>query len=139
LIHIPDYRAVLEKVLHVLKPGGCLALEEPYFSIAHMLCGSEAACHAFERVNRALRKMYAGMGIDHTIGLKLPEVFQSLGVRDFQVDHDAPISRGGSGIARLMKMSSEQLHGKYVGTGEATGEDVEAYCNFADDPGTWSI
>ena len=139
LLHIHDYKSVLEKCRKMLKPGGWLVLEEPDFSAARPVHGPESACRAVERVNSAIRQMYTRMGIDHAMGLSLPVALQGLGFHDFRVDNDAPLARGGSGIARMMRMSAEQLRDKYVATGAATPEDVDAYCQFAENRETWAI
>lgn len=55
------------------------------------------------------------------------------------VENDTPLSHGGSGPATVMKMSTVQLAEKYVATGEATPEDIEQYCLFADAQNTWAI
>ncbi|HLQ25016.1 MAG TPA: class I SAM-dependent methyltransferase [Acidiferrobacterales bacterium] len=139
LLHIPDYKSVLEKCRRMLKPGGWLVFEEPNFSAARPVHGHESACRSVERVNSAIRQMYTRMGIDHAMGLSLPATLQDLGFDDFRADNDAPLVRGGSGIARMMRMSAEQLRDKYIATGMATPEDVDAYCQFAENRETWAI
>jgi hypothetical protein len=36
-------------------------------------------------------------------------------------------------------MSARQLRTQYVATGEASEEDVENYCTFAQNPSNWAI
>jgi len=139
LFHIPSYQSVLKKLLGLLKPGGWLTLEEPDFSVACPICGEKDACLSVENINRAIHQLYTGLGIDPRMGSKLLTGLQSLGVMNFRVDNDVPIARGGSGIAKMMRMSAEQLREKYISTREASPEDVEAYCRFAEDPETWAI
>jgi len=139
LFHIPDYQSVLEKLRETLKPGGQLVLEEPDFSAARPVHGPKNLCHSVEKVNRAIHQMYQKLGIDHAMGLQMPAALQSLGIENLRVDNDAPLARGGSGIARMMRMSAEQLRDKYIATNEVTAEDVDAYCEFAESPGTWAI
>ena len=139
LLHIPDHGAVVEKLLETLKPGGWIVLEEPDFSAARAIHGSPALCEAVGRVNRAIHQMYRSLGIDHAAGLKLPAMLQALGAQHLKVDNDAPIARGGSGIARLMKMSAEQLRDRYLATHEVTAADLDAYCAFTENPHNWAI
>lgn len=139
LFHIPNHPSVLEKLLQALKPGGWLVLEEPDFSAARPIHGPKTLCRSVEKVNRAIDQMFRKLGIDHAAGLTLPATLQSLGIENLRVDNDAPLARGGSGIARMMKMSAEQLRDKYIATKEVTAEDVDAYGKFAENPNTWAI
>lgn len=139
LLHIPNYQSVLEKLLETLKPGGWLVLEEPDFSAARPIHGPKHLCRPLEKVNHAIYQMYRKLGIDHAAGLKLPAALQALGMENLRVDNDAPLAHGGSGVARMMRMSAEQLRDKYIATNEVTAEDVDAYCEFAENPYTWAI
>ena len=38
-----------------------------------------------------------------------------------------------------MKLSALQLAKKYIATGIATDEDVQTYCQFAENPNSWGI
>ena len=139
LIHIPEFQSVLERLFEVVKPQGWIVVEEPDFSSARPICGPQEACDSVERVNLAIRELYTGMGIDHAIALKLPAALHALGIRDFQVENHAPIACGGSGVARIMKMSIEQLRDRYIATGVVTPRDLDVYCEFAEDPDTWAV
>jgi SAM-dependent methyltransferase len=139
LLHISNYQFVLEKLLSILKPGGWVVLEEPDFSAARPISGPQEARHSFEKVNRAICQMYQKLGIDYSIGLKLPHALRSLGIEDVRIENDTAPARGGSGIARMMRMSAEQLREKYIATGAATNKDVDAYCEFSENPETQAI
>jgi hypothetical protein len=83
--------------------------------------------------------MFANRGLDYALGVKLPAIFQKLGLQQLSVENDTPISAGGSGLAKMMKMSAVQLAEKYIATGEASQEDIDNYSLFADDIKTWAI
>lgn len=112
LLHIPNYQSILAKLLETLKPGGWFVLEEPDFSAARPIHGPEDTCRSIEKINRAIYQMYRNLGIDHAAGLKLPAALQALGVETLKVDNDTPLAQGGSGVARMMSMSAEQLRDK---------------------------
>lgn len=139
LVHISDFQVALSRMLDLLKPGGWLVIEEPDFSAARAISGAETARQSVDRVNRAIWQMFASRGMDWAIGVHLPAKFQRSGLQQLSVENDTPLCNGGSGMATVMKMSAMQLADKYVATGEATCEDVEQYCQFADDPNTWAI
>ena len=136
---IPEFQTVLEHLFKMVKPEGWIVVEEPDFSVARPVCGSEDACGSVKRVNQAIQQLYAGMEIDHAIGLKLPAALHALGIHDFQAENHAPIARGSSGVARIMKMSIEQLRDRDIATGVVTPRDLDVYCEFAEDPDTWAV
>jgi hypothetical protein len=69
----------------------------------------------------------------------LPGALKDLGVENLHVENDAPVAPGGSGVARMMRMSADQLEDKYLATGEATLEDIVAYRDFAENPDTRAV
>lgn len=139
LVHIPDFQVALSQMLNLLKPGGWIVVEEPDISTAKAVFNNEAVCQSFNRVNRASLQMFANRGIDYALGVKLPAIFQKLGLQVLSIENDTPLSQGGLGIAKVMKMSTAQLADKYVATGEATHQDIEQYCLFAEDTKAWAI
>jgi hypothetical protein len=83
--------------------------------------------------------MYATLRMDYALGLKLPVLLQRRGLQYLTVENDAPLCAGGSGMATVMKLSTEQLRERYLATGVVGQSDLERYCRFADDPNTWTI
>jgi ubiquinone/menaquinone biosynthesis C-methylase UbiE len=139
LIHIADFPVALSRMLDLLKPNGWIALEEPDFSAARPIYGSEAESQAVTKVNKAICQMFSNKGLDSAFGIKLPSILQQLSLQSLQVENDVPLSEGGSNIATMMKMSARQLAEKYIATGEATGEDIEKYCQFAENKTSWGV
>lgn len=139
LIHIPDFQVALSQMLNLLKPGGWIVVEEPDFSAAKAVFGDEAVCQSVNRVNQAILQMFANQGIDYALGVKLPAIFQRLGLQPLSIENDTPLSQGDSGVAKVMKMSTVQLADKYIATGEATHQDIEQYCQFAENVNAWAI
>ena len=139
LIHLPDYEVALTKMLDSLKPGGWLVLEEPDFSASRGITGGEQELASLRKVNQAIEHMYATLRMDYALGLKLPALMQRRGLQHLTVENDAPLCAGGSGMAKVMKMSAKQLGEKYLATGVVGQSDLERYCRLADDPNTWAI
>lgn len=77
--------------------------------------------------------------MDYALGLKLPVLMQRRGLQYLTVENDAPLCAGGSGMAKVLKMSAEQLREKELDTGVVGQSDLEQYCRFADDPNSWAI
>jgi SAM-dependent methyltransferase len=139
LLHVSDVDRALSAMLASLKPGGWLVLEEPDFSASRAASGDAAAMAAVTRVNQAIRVMYERLGMDYALGLTLPARLQRLGMADLSVEQDVPLCPGGSGMARMMRLSALQLQEKYRATGVVTDADIEAYCRFAEDPHSWAV
>lgn len=139
LIHIPEFQVALAKMLDLLKPGGWIVIEEPDFSAARAIAGNKTACQSMNRVNKAIAQMFDSRSMDYAFGIKLPVIFQQLNLQELSVENDTPLAPGGSGIATVMKMSAERLTDKYIATGKATQQDIEQYCQFAEDPQSWAI
>lgn len=139
LIHVPEFQVALAKMLDLLKPGGWIVIEEPDFSAARAIAGNEAACQSMNRVNEAIAQMFASRGMDYAFGIRLPAIFQQMNLQELSVENDTPLAPGGSGIATVMKMSAERLADKYIATNKATREDIERYCQIAEDPQSWAI
>jgi SAM-dependent methyltransferase len=139
LIHMPDHKAALDRMLDCLKPGGWLVLEEPDFSASRGITGPEEDLGSVQRVNQAIERMYSALGMDFMLGLKLPSLLQRRGLRTLMVEHDVPLSVGGSGMAMIMRLSAVQLRQKYLATGVVAESDLDRYCRFADNPETWAV
>lgn len=69
LIHLPDYEAVLSRILAYLKPGGWLVLEEPDFSASRGITGDAGQMEAVINVNQAIKTMYDTLGMDYALEL----------------------------------------------------------------------
>jgi len=139
LIHLPDYEVALTKMFASLKPGGWLVLEEPDFSASRGITGDEQELESLRKVNQAIERMYVTLRMDCALGLKLPVLMQRRGLQRLTVENDAPLCAGGSGIATVMKLSTEQLWQKYLATGIVGQSDLERYCRFAGDPNSWAV
>jgi SAM-dependent methyltransferase len=139
LIHMKDADTAVARLARALKPGGWLVVEEPDFSASRVIGGEPEQLASVEKINRAIHRMYTDMGLDYSLGVKLPALFQKHGLECRSVENDAPFSQGGSGLARMMGLSAEHLRDKYVATGEATADDIDQYRRFSEDPKSWAI
>lgn len=139
LIHIGDFQVILSKILNLLKPNGWLVIEEPDFSAARVIHGSQDEYQAVNKVNQSIYQMFTDQGLDYSFGIKLPSLLQQIGLQQLEVENDVPISSGGSDIATMMKLSALQLAEKYIATGIVTRDDIQKYCQFAENQTSWGI
>ena len=139
LIHIPDYEVALQRMLALLKPGGWIVLEEPDFSVSKAVSGPPEDCRAVGNVYNALDATYSVMGLDWSVGIKLPAFLQARRLRNLTWEVNTHLNHGGTGIARIMRMSTEHLKHPYLDTGKATNQDIERYIRFTEDKNSWTI
>jgi SAM-dependent methyltransferase len=139
LIHIADYQRAFHRMLRCVKPGGWLIVEEPDFQGARAITGPDEARAAFDRVNRAIERMFTSIGMDHALGARLPALFQQHDLSELTVEYEGHLSAGGGLIPQLMKLSADQLQLKYVATGLVADADIEFYRQLADDPDAWAV
>jgi hypothetical protein len=126
-------------MLDCLKPGGWLVLEEPDFSASRGITGSSEQLKAVQKVNDAIKVMFERLGMDYSLGQKMPALLQAQGLQSLTVENEAPHSAGGSRMAMIMNMSTIQLREKYLATGVVSNEDLEQYCRFAEQPRTLAV
>ena len=139
LIHLPDYEVALSRMLAALKPGGWIVLEEPDFSASRGIAGEAAQLAAMQRINQAIHRMYESRGMDGALGRALLPLLQARGLCELAMEYEAPVSAGGSGLAKMMAMSAQQLRDKYLATGIVTEADLQDYCHMAGDPQSLAV
>jgi len=88
---------------------------------------------SFDRVCEAIGALFRGKGLDLAFGSRLPPLFQKCRLADVSVETDAPLTSGGSGMACMMKMSTEQLSADYIATGCVDANDIQRYCRFVEE------
>jgi SAM-dependent methyltransferase len=137
LIHNANGGAILDAMLQALKPGGALVLEEPDFSAATTFTGPSQLRHAFDNVKRAIRETFSARGMDYAFGLALPGLVGERPARLLSMEYDCPVTRGGTSLADMMRLSTLSLRDKYVATGVATSADIAGYAEFAVTPNCW--
>lgn len=106
LIHTPRVREALRRMREALKPGGWLVLEEPDFTAARPVAGTASGCRSFESVHRAIIHMFRHLGLDPGFGLQLPKLLQDYQFTSLKIEHDVPLTPGGSALATIMKLSA---------------------------------
>jgi 2-polyprenyl-3-methyl-5-hydroxy-6-metoxy-1,4-benzoquinol methylase len=137
LIHNRNSAEILAHLKSLLKPGGQIVIEEPDFQSAEWIDEHHRA--AGQRVNRAICAMFSGMALDPGHGKRLPLLMSRTGFGVNRVDARSHLECGGGPIALMMAGSAEALREKYVGSGQATNDDVDEYMGAAHDPASWAI
>jgi SAM-dependent methyltransferase len=139
LIHNTAPGDVLDAMLDQLVPGGYVLLEEPDFLAARPVAGPDAFIRAHAAVSHAIEAMFRERAMDPALGLNLARLLRERGVELVAVECETHVARGGSPIARMMRLSTQQLAEKYTATGAVTVDEIAAHLRFADDPACWAI
>jgi SAM-dependent methyltransferase len=139
LIHIAHWWTALGAMIKALKPGGWLVLEEPDFSSARSFAGPDELRQAFESVNKSIEAMFSQRGMNHAFGVRIPSLLEKRMIQNICIENDASIERGGSPVAKILRLSTRQLQEKYIATGIASDEDIKLYDAFTHDPTCWAI
>lgn len=139
LIHIAESEKVIRKLIKLLKSGGVIILEEPDFTVARVLEERSPNEQAHQRVNQAINKLFIGLGLDPSFGLKLPLILQENGVGVESVISDGHLCCGNSKIAKMMGHSAATLKDKYVRTQKASETDVQMYIENSVNEDFWAV
>ena len=139
LVHNHGADGIVANLVRALVPGGWLLVEEPDFTVALALAGPPAPSAAFDRVNKAIAAMFRARGLDPAFGRHVPALIHEHRLELVDVEWDAQVTRGSAPLAEMMCLSARQLRDKYVATGHASSEDVDAYRAFASDPACWGV
>ncbi|HEX6766310.1 MAG TPA: hypothetical protein VF103_12550, partial [Polyangiaceae bacterium] len=73
------------------------------------------------------------------LGHRLGDFLYERSIELVALECETQVARGGSRMARMMRLSTEQLGEKYVATGAVTPEQIRAHVRFADDPACHAI
>lgn len=129
LVHLPARRAVLDRLVSWLAPGGWLVVEDAHIS-------PDLINRAAVRAARAgvVRLLSERVGSDFsTWASTLPLPLEEAGLTDAEVGATAMTVRGGTPSARLGQLGLERLSPQLVAAGILTAEDLaSARTAFAD-------
>jgi SAM-dependent methyltransferase len=136
LAWLPERRAVLERVLRALKPGGRLVVEELDFaSVATAQAPDARSGAAFERVLAAhLDVLRERSGFDSSYGRRLPADMRSAGVDDVRCEGRVSLWADGNAGMRVWRLTFVQLRDAMLAAGTAA-HDIDRAIKLCDEPG----
>lgn len=108
LMHLPNAKDVLARMVRALKPGGWLIVEE--FDVVASGAGDDGG--TIPRTSVAFRAVLERAGIDLSFGRRLPALFRAAGLGQIGAEGRTCLWTGRSAGARLM-------HANYVGMRDA--------------------
>jgi SAM-dependent methyltransferase len=127
LMHIPERRRALERIVSLLAPGGWLVDEE--LDWMALCCDPNPERVAlFEAFEQALPS------IDFQCGRALLGELREVGLVDTTADFCVDVVQGATPLARWEQLSIEALADQVLGAGTATPEQIDARLVELEDP-----
>jgi 2-polyprenyl-3-methyl-5-hydroxy-6-metoxy-1,4-benzoquinol methylase len=119
LLHLPERETVVRKLVHSLKRGGWLLLEERELALIRQVTTPSyaAAWAALEAVMRA-------GGVHPSWAHEMPNLLKREGLVDVGAEGEFPLFTGGSPMARVFSITWEQMRDRMVASGLIGNDDL---------------
>lgn len=128
LMHLPERRDVLRRMMVATRPGGWVVIGDIDFTTARVAQPSPA----FERVTTAFYQVVPALGWDPALGPKLPAMLEDTGLHAVEAECYQNYHRGGSPWSAILARSARRLYGFLL---EAVSEsDLNEMAKLLDDP-----
>ncbi|WP_190822976.1 class I SAM-dependent methyltransferase [Saccharopolyspora pogona] len=134
LLHLPQRREVLDRLITALKPGGWLVLEEFDCEWTPVLAASDpGAISLFEKVHSRLMHLLINAGADLVWARKAHAAMSEAGLEEVSSTTYAESWTGGGVGTRLHRVNSEQVEAQLIDGGVAP-EELRAFWSLLEDP-----
>ena len=143
LVHLPDRKQVLKRLVAALRPGGWLLIEDVDFGgataavLGQYVTGPPSEQAAMERLYRAVAAVFAANGADPVYGSRLTGALAEAGLAHVTAELHSPVVSGGS--EQWVRGSVEQLAERLIATGITTADDVEWFLDASQKPDTYYL
>jgi ubiquinone/menaquinone biosynthesis C-methylase UbiE len=143
LVHLPDRRQVLKRLVAALRPGGWLLLEDVDFAgatartLAQYVTMPPPAPAAVERIYLAVASVFAASGADPSYGSRLTGTLADAGLAHVSAELHTPVVSGGS--EQWTRGTVEQLAERLVATGLTTADDIEMFLTASAQPSSYYL
>jgi SAM-dependent methyltransferase len=140
LEHLPERRAVLDKLVDALDPGGWLLVEDVDVSgPVHLASSRQFASPARfgrvgRRVTRAAQSLAAAVGADFEFGRDLPTHLVDAGLQEIGAEMYSRLVRGGSAMSRFPALTFRRVGPTLVAKGLVSQRDMDWWIAAWDDP-----
>jgi SAM-dependent methyltransferase len=135
LLHLPERREVLHRLVGALAPGGVVLLEEFASTIRKgvLVAPSPEAAALYEAYHSTLLEILPANGNDPTWAENVHATMLDEGLVDVDTLVHARSWPGGTAGALLIAANIGQLRDQFLDAG-MTGEDLDALCQLVRDP-----
>ena len=135
LTHLPSARAVLERLVPALKPGGWLIIEDFDDCVDRKLPTVDAlAARAFDRVWEACWSSIRKRGGSSDWGRHLGTCFSELRLVETSLEAYFQLVRGGSPFSEFEKLTIQRIAREAVTEGWVTEKEISLSLALLDDP-----
>ena len=135
LHHLPKPEVAIRHMISALRPGGWLLLEEVDFFPVHASDNADYRDFMTALVNTVVR----ASGRDCFWARALPELVESLGLRNIDGEGDFSLVRGGSEIAEFFALTAEQMREPMVASGAIDAEKLNRALELLSRPTFWAF
>jgi SAM-dependent methyltransferase len=127
LVHVPDRERALGSMVHALRPGGMILIEDADPALQPLTCPDE---HGPEqelanRLRRGFRRLLAERGADLSYGRRLPRLLREAGLDDVRAEAYFPLTS--PACAALESATVRQIRDRLVAADIATDEDIDRH------------
>ena len=122
LHHLPDNVLAVERMVSALKPGGVFLSIEP-----DMLPATAAEPESMRKFWQGWLKWSVSVGIDYSIGRKMPALLVSRGLEDIGAQGYAEFFNGGSLWANMWLETIEELQPRLLDSGSISQELLDDF------------
>jgi SAM-dependent methyltransferase len=133
LHHIPERRAVLERLAAAVKPGGCILLEEPDF---HPVLAADSP--AMRDFWQGFLAWAADRGIDYFVGRRVAPQLAALGFGEIAAHGETILFNGGSLPARYLMLTMDELRDPLTGSGLVAPTAWDEAMALLENPRFWT-
>ncbi len=134
LIHLPERRNVLHRLIGALRPGGWILLEEfDGESLPVTAIGDPSAQEVFRKGHGAMMRVIGDAGADYGWARSLYGVFLEEKLVEVGAEGSTRMWTGGSSWAELFLANADQLQEKMLATGDVTAADLDAFRSVLQD------
>lgn len=131
LMHLPGREDALKRMIAAVRPGGRVLIED-FDMVTHL---AVTPSPVYEQVNAAMWTMMQGIGIEVTLGRRLTQLLDSMGLEDVDGEGRIPIgTRTNNPGIEMYKLTLAQLRAPMVQGGLVTDEQLDRVLALLDDP-----
>jgi len=127
LVHLPDRDRALRSMIHALKPGGWLLIEDADPALQPLSCidvtGPEH--ELANRIRQGFRSLLAARGADLAFGRKLPRLLREAGLADVAADAYFPVAL--PACIPLERATITLIRGELIAHGIATADEIDRH------------
>jgi SAM-dependent methyltransferase len=136
LLHLPERRRALEKMVGALRPGGWLLIDDfdctwlPFVPV----CPEASDAALFLKAADAFHQLLGEGGVDLAHGRRFYPLLREQGLVDVQVDGQMQVWPGGSPGALLWRANIDQLRPQLISRGLIDEGEIDRFGRLVEDP-----